>query len=147
MRKKGQAAMEFLMTYGWAILAAVIVIGVLASFGVFSSESYIPTQCTIAAPFGCDGNQVSANTTGIQFVARNGGGQSFNVTNVEVDGCGNYTTNFTMTDQDTELIYVACSGGLTADSKFSGGVTITYRTLNGILDQTTTGDITVEVGA
>ena len=27
--KKGQAAMEFLMTYGWAILAAIIVIGVL----------------------------------------------------------------------------------------------------------------------
>ena len=27
--KKGQAAMEFLMTYGWAILAAVIVVGVL----------------------------------------------------------------------------------------------------------------------
>ena len=28
-RKKGQAAMEFLMTYGWAILAAIIVIAVI----------------------------------------------------------------------------------------------------------------------
>lgn len=32
MKRKGQAAMEFLMTYGWAILAAVIVIGVLAIY-------------------------------------------------------------------------------------------------------------------
>jgi len=32
MIKRGQAAMEFLMTYGWAILAAIIVIGVLAIY-------------------------------------------------------------------------------------------------------------------
>ncbi len=30
--KRGQAAIEFLMTYGWAILAAIIVIGVLAIY-------------------------------------------------------------------------------------------------------------------
>ena len=59
MRRKGQAAMEFLMTYGWAILAAVIVIAVLASFGVFSPDKYIPTSCVIEAPWGCDQNQVA----------------------------------------------------------------------------------------
>ena len=32
MIKRGQAAMEFLMTYGWAILVAIIVIGVLAIY-------------------------------------------------------------------------------------------------------------------
>lgn len=42
MNKKGQAAMEFLMTYGWAILAAVVVIGVLAYFGVFNPGTYTP---------------------------------------------------------------------------------------------------------
>lgn len=43
--KKGQAAMEFLMTYGWAILAAIIAIGVLAYFGVFSGgNKYIITE-------------------------------------------------------------------------------------------------------
>ena len=35
-KKKGQAAMEFLMTYGWAILAALIAIGVLVYFKVFT---------------------------------------------------------------------------------------------------------------
>jgi hypothetical protein len=30
--RRGQAAMEFLMTYGWAIIAAIIVIGVLAIY-------------------------------------------------------------------------------------------------------------------
>ncbi|MEK6885320.1 MAG: hypothetical protein AABY22_37155 [Nanoarchaeota archaeon] len=30
-----ESIMEFLMTYGWAILAAIIAIGILAYFGVF----------------------------------------------------------------------------------------------------------------
>lgn len=47
--KKGQAAMEFLMTYGWAILTGLIAIGVLAYFGVFSpiQEEFViyKTEC------------------------------------------------------------------------------------------------------
>ncbi len=34
--KKGQAAMEFLMTYGWAILIAIIAIAALIAFGVLN---------------------------------------------------------------------------------------------------------------
>ncbi len=41
MNNKGQAAMEFLMTYGWAILAAIIAIGVLSYFGIFSPGNFI----------------------------------------------------------------------------------------------------------
>ncbi|MEK6879907.1 MAG: hypothetical protein AABY22_09885 [Nanoarchaeota archaeon] len=40
MIKQGQAIMEFLMTYGWAILAAIIAIAVLAHFGVLNPETY-----------------------------------------------------------------------------------------------------------
>jgi uncharacterized protein (UPF0333 family) len=32
MQQRGQAAMEFLMTYGWAILVVLIAIGALAYF-------------------------------------------------------------------------------------------------------------------
>ncbi len=48
-RRKGQAAMEFLMTYGWAILAAIIAIGVLAYFGIFSVDP--PTAIVLGFPF------------------------------------------------------------------------------------------------
>lgn len=40
MNKKGQPAIEFLMTYGWAILCAIIAIGVLAYFGVFNPHKF-----------------------------------------------------------------------------------------------------------
>lgn len=32
---RGGAVMEFLMTYGWAILVVLVAIGALAYFGVF----------------------------------------------------------------------------------------------------------------
>lgn len=48
--KKGQAAMEFLMTYGWAILAAIVAIGVLAYFGVFNPSRLAGSSAVINAP-------------------------------------------------------------------------------------------------
>lgn len=42
--RKGQAAMEFLSTYGWPILAAIIAIGVLAYFGVFNVKTLTNSQ-------------------------------------------------------------------------------------------------------
>jgi len=40
--KKGQALMEFLMTYGWAILVVLVAIGALAYFGVLNPERFLP---------------------------------------------------------------------------------------------------------
>jgi len=39
--KKGQAAMEFLMTYGWAFIVVMTVIGALVYFGVLSPNNII----------------------------------------------------------------------------------------------------------
>ncbi len=36
--KRGQAAMEFLMTYGWALLIVLVAIAVLAAMGVFGGK-------------------------------------------------------------------------------------------------------------
>ncbi len=149
--KKGQAAMEFLMTYGWAILAAVIVIGVLASFGVFSSKNVIPTTCTINAPFGCDKNQVDASeaSNSIRLVIRNGAGQTEIVSSIDIAGCGIYTPagGLTMADQNTTLVTIGpCTPVLVEDDKFNGDVTVTYRPQGGTLDAISSGSVTVTVG-
>ncbi len=47
MKKKSQAAMEFLMIWGWAIMVAILVIGLLAYFGVFSPGTFIENQFII----------------------------------------------------------------------------------------------------
>jgi len=50
---RGQAAMEYLMTYGWAILIIVIVLGALLYLGVFTPPT--PDVCQFAPGFLCLG--------------------------------------------------------------------------------------------
>ncbi len=53
--KKGQAALEFLTTYGWAFLVILVMIGALSYFGVFSPENYVPDQCSFGSVLSCSG--------------------------------------------------------------------------------------------
>ncbi len=52
--RKAQAAMEFLMTYGWAIMIVLVVIGALAYFGVLSPANLLPEKCTFPAGVACN---------------------------------------------------------------------------------------------
>ena len=61
MQKRGQAAMEFLMTYGWAILAAIIAIGVLVYFGVFSPGKLAGQSGILNTPFYMDEFNIEDN--------------------------------------------------------------------------------------
>ena len=146
MEKRGQAAMEFLMTYGWAILAAIIVIAVLAYFGVFNPGRYAPKTITLNAPFGTT-PEFTIKTNEASFVLRNGAGDSVDISSIAVAGCGTDTTARTLADGASELITVTCSPVLTAGSKFKGAITITYRTGEKLLDLTGTGDISGTVAA
>ncbi len=50
---KGQAAIEYLTTYGWAILALVIVIAVLFSTGIFSPSYLVSEECNFGNSLKC----------------------------------------------------------------------------------------------
>ncbi|GEM_PF-3571866 len=54
--KKGQAALEFLTTYGWAFLVILVMIGALSYFGVLNPEAYIPEACNFGAVLSCSGS-------------------------------------------------------------------------------------------
>jgi hypothetical protein len=60
--KKSQSAMEYLMTYGWAIILIAVVLGVLFQLGVFSSGNITPK----AQPGSC---QVIRENTATQSLA------------------------------------------------------------------------------
>jgi hypothetical protein len=53
MVRKAQAAMEFLMTYGWAILVVLAAIGALAYFGVLDPGKLLPERCQFPAGTDC----------------------------------------------------------------------------------------------
>ena len=91
--KRGQAALEFLMTYGWAILVVLVVIGALAYFGVLNPNILVPEKCTMATGLSCkdyklyhDANIVG-NTDepyGVKLYFENGMGKTIRVTDIKV---------------------------------------------------------------
>ena len=50
-KKRGQVAMEFLMTYGWAIIIILLAVAALWYLGVFKAS--ITSRCEVKAPFNC----------------------------------------------------------------------------------------------
>ena len=51
--EKAQAAFEFLMTYGWALLVALVAISALIYFGVLNPKSVLPEKCVMFPGFTC----------------------------------------------------------------------------------------------
>lgn len=144
MDRKGQAAMEFLITYGWAILAAIVAIGVLAYF-LSSPGRFTANQCVVASPFSCNAQLATVSTNNVQLELRNGGGETFDVMSIRVTGCGTITgAPLTAMGADgTYVANVACGalGNLTADTTYRGDITITYQKVGSDLDQVSTGRI------
>jgi len=86
-----QSAMEYLMTYGWAILIIAVVLGALFQLGVFNSSSFSPRAppgaCQVFRPSG-PGTTTNINLMGVctgqlpQYVGQfNGAGSYADVPN------------------------------------------------------------------
>ena len=80
--KRGQAAMEFLMTYGWAILVVLAAIGALAYLGVLGPTKL---QCVGPADMDCIDKPI-VSTDKFSFAFRNNLGYAINITGAEVTG-------------------------------------------------------------
>lgn len=78
--KKGQSALEYLITYGWAILAVVIIAGVLWYFGVFNPTRFTgDKQCGGFDAFVCQDFRMNA-TGSLAIVLNNKVGGQITIT-------------------------------------------------------------------
>ncbi|MBI4158928.1 hypothetical protein HY500_01570 [Candidatus Woesearchaeota archaeon] len=89
--KKSQAAMEFLMTYGWAIMIVLIGIGALFFLGVFNPST--PSTCNIASPFICQDVRIidtggAANFIIFRFASTNIDSATINTITLNGIACG-----------------------------------------------------------
>lgn len=90
-RRRGQAALEYLVTYGWGILAVLVAVGALAYFGLFDIGRYLPNTCSFGAQLECADYQLqaSSDTDYAGFISlrlRNNFGESITLTNAYVAG-------------------------------------------------------------
>ena len=89
--RKGQAAVEFVVTYGWAFILILISLGALSYFGVFSPETYLPESCDFPQEFQCvDYSVVQAPGAGqVKIDLINNFGRDISVSNSQI-----YTYSF-----------------------------------------------------
>ncbi len=79
--RNGQVAMEFIMTYGWAIMVVLVMIGALAYFGVLNPGKYTPDRCLVTTGFSCGDYRLSkwdssVSQSEVSFVLQNDLGES-----------------------------------------------------------------------
>jgi hypothetical protein len=88
---RGQSALEYLVTYGWAILGIVIIAGVLVTFGIFDPSKWGPSRMQGGfASLEIIDHKVIAGTGGtLQLMLANKRGRSVTITaiNVSSGGC------------------------------------------------------------
>ncbi len=113
--------MEYLVTYGWAILVIAIVIAALFALGVFNNQS-TPTVCLFPSDFGCLNSFVYAN-----------GGLSINIQqtyspqiNITAIGCN---TNKTTQDMLKVSPQITLNAG--ANASIDGNLTQALKCYSG----------------
>jgi len=79
--RKGQSAMEYLMTYGWAILIVIIVAAVLYQLGIFNPSTYTTTAAVGFPNFNVPSGGFQLSSAGILTMQlTNGVGATINIT-------------------------------------------------------------------
>ncbi len=142
-QRKSQAAMEFLMTYGWAILVVLAAIAALAYFGVLSPEKFLPEKCILQPGIACVSHKVEP--TKITLVISNGLGRTITVNSIDVSGCSSSFSQDLISGQDfTFVIGGSCSNGPTKD-KFKGEITLGYTEKDTNLTKTSFGNINTKI--
>ena len=140
--RKSQAAMEFLMTYGWAILVVLAAIAALAYFGVLSPEKLLPEKCIIAPGIACVQHKLDSSTT--LLILSNGLGRSINITSVQVGDCTGTFTNLLASGDEANFQLTGCSNGASKDA-FKGDITLSYTDVAYNISKTVHGNLATKI--
>jgi len=159
MNKKGQAAMEFLMTYGWAILVVIAAISALAYFGVLDPARLLPERCQFPAGMDCiDKAAIDSTGSTVTVALRNNVGNSINITDVITTGTictpsgkeakpasGNWedldSVEVTVDNNEVVNIRINCTETLSSGDKFEEDMTVSYENLESGLPNKALGTI------
>ena len=129
--RRSQSALEYMMTYGWAILIIVIVAVILYSMGIFNPSSSITTTITGFQSLGVTQAACinSVNNQILELYVTNNVGYPINLTKINVTGNNGVTVTqdigSLLSPGHSSSFYVngACNK---SSSSYSGSVTITY---------------------
>lgn len=105
---KGQAALEAILSYGWAILVAIVIIGALAYVGVLRPNKDIVTTCILPPGLHCE--DVSLYSDRIYLSLRNGGTDAI-INEVRINQCVLWPDTPLSSGESTVLTFSGCNVG------------------------------------
>jgi len=142
-----QAALEFLMTYGWAIIVVIAAISVLAYFGVLNPNQFLPHKCILPAGLAC--LDYNVENYKIVLVLQNAQGDTITIDKVAVSGNGQQCSDnqsVTVNNEAKAIITITqCNNG-EEGAKFDGLINISY-TAEGKLSHNVIGALKAKVVA
>ncbi len=151
MKRKAQAAMEYLMTYGWAILIVIIVAAAMYSLGIFNPSTWTGTRATGFANIGSPVDWVYQSDGEFNITLKNSLGSPITITGVTA-ACGTAGADVTLVNMSTQTVgagstieyftNVTNCAPLTAGSSYSTVVGVSYTKGTGVYAQTDTGTVT-----
>ena len=127
--RKGQSALEYLMTYGWAILIIIVVGGVLYYYGVFSPGKIVGESKVGFSKVDIDTWSVDPATNSMNIMFWNKVGKDINITEVDV-GTQTYTISggHTLSSgaKDSTFVTGITTPSINAGDAYKWDVTIKY---------------------
>lgn len=149
LNKKSQAALEFLMTYGWAILVVLVAIGALAYFGVLNPDKFLPAKCTLSSGIACIDHRVqgTAGAGGVGLITvrlTNSLGFDIDTVVVKAGGCGTSGAAVTMANGASTTYTITCSAAL-AGSKYNNQLNVSYTVTDTGISHNNIGQITTRI--
>ncbi|PIN80132.1 hypothetical protein COV13_04030 [Candidatus Woesearchaeota archaeon CG10_big_fil_rev_8_21_14_0_10_32_9] len=126
MNKKGQGALEFLTTYGWAFLVVIVMIGAMSSFGVFGNVGV--DKCISGQGFTCESSLVTDRTQKFKFKNNLGSDISFANVTATIKSTGELVDCGVSSDSvyDGDTFEVSCDASLTGGSRENLDLQVNY---------------------
>lgn len=152
-KQRGQAAIEFLVTYGWAILGAMIAIGALSYFGIFNTQRYVNDICYFGDQITCE-DYIAFNNGSVSVNLRNNFGVDININSTTMKSDYGTTTCFnTLIPAYTNItpgatFNITCnltSSTIPTNSKLKYKAIVMFQRSGSSNVHNQTGDVTVTV--
>ncbi|RME31162.1 hypothetical protein D6789_03600 [Candidatus Woesearchaeota archaeon] len=81
---RGQAALEYVMTYGWVFVGIALTLGALAYFGMLDPTQWTADRCYFGSQLTCEDALVDTAASELSFFLRNGFGKNVTVTDARI---------------------------------------------------------------
>ncbi len=126
---RAQSAVEYLTTYGWAILVIAVVLAAMFALGLFSPSSYVNNECIFPAEFSCLNSQMFSNGI-VTINVEQSTSSPINITSIGCNDAGVLTNMHALSPAlnvqigSNASMSVQCYANGTA---FSGGVGGVYK--------------------